>query len=132
MRNKNNTKFLILSISMFVLFAAVGLYATSSSSYLDVSELLHKRPGVYMVRGDVVRWRVQGNNLVIILEGKDNKQITAYVPVSYIERKYGPLNQVIITKGEMVVKGYWDGKVLKVTDILKGCHSAYQQPTVQT
>lgn len=132
MKGKSNTKFLILSISMFILFAAVGLYATSSSSYLDVSELLHKHPGVYMVRGDVDKWFVQGSNLVIILEGKNDAKVTAYVPVSYIERKYGPLNQVIITKGEMVVKGYWDGKVLKVTDILKGCHSAYQQPTVQT
>ncbi len=129
---RENKRFLILSISLFLLFGAIGLYATSSSSYVDVSELVHKAPGVYMVRGDVVRWTVEGNDLVLILEGKNGDKITAMVPVSYIEKKYGPLNQVVITKGEMVVKGYWDGKVLRISDILKGCHSAYQQPTVST
>ncbi|UXD21963.1 hypothetical protein IPA_00265 [Ignicoccus pacificus DSM 13166] len=132
-KKNNNVKFLILSFSMFVLFAAVGLYATSSSSYLDISELLHKRPGVYMVRGIVDSWKVEGNNLVVVLKGKDGSKVLAYVPISYIERKYGPLNQVIINKGgEMVVKGYWNGKTFEVSDILKGCHSAYQQPTAST
>ncbi|ALU11496.1 hypothetical protein EYM_01650 [Ignicoccus islandicus DSM 13165] len=129
---KDNKRFLLLSVSLFALFGAIGIYATSSSSYVDVSDLIHKKPGVYMVRGDVVRWTVQGSDLVLILEGKKGDKITARVPVSYIEKKYGPLNQVVITKGEMVVKGYWDGNVLRISDILKGCHSAYQQPTVST
>ena len=43
---KDNKRFLILSVSLFVLFGAIGMYATSSSSYVDVSDLIHKRPGV--------------------------------------------------------------------------------------
>ncbi len=128
-KKNKNVKFLILSFSMFVLFAAVGLYATSSSSYIDVSQLLHKKPGVYMIRGDVEKWWINGNNIYILLKGKDGKEVTAYVSIKYIERKYGPLNNVII-KGELVAKGYWNGKEFQITDILKGCHSAYQQPTV--
>jgi len=132
-RKRNNVKFLILSLSMFVLFAAVGLYATSSTSYLDVSQILYKRPGVYMMKGIVESWKVEGNNLIVVLRGKDGSHILAYIPISYIEKKYGPLNQVIISKGgERVVKGYWNGKYFEVSDILKGCHSAYQQPTATT
>jgi len=117
-----------------VVFAMVGYYATSSSSYTDVSQLVHSKPGVYLVRGDVVRWTVTQDRqyLVLELKGKGGDVITAQVPVSYIEKKYGPLSQVIITNGEMVVKGYWDGRVLHVQEILKGCHSAYSQPAVNS
>ncbi len=129
-----NLRYLLMSVGLFAVFALVGLYASASSSYTDVSQLIHMRPGTYLVRGDVVRWWVTPDRqfLVLILKGKEGGQITAQVPVSYIEKKYGPLSQVIITKGEMVVKGYWDGKVLHVQEILKGCHSAYQQPAVSS
>ena len=135
MKNKN-PRYLLLSLGLLVVFGAVGFYATSSSSYIDVSKLIHMKPGTYMVRGDVQSWTVQNLDgeryLVLVLKGKEGDTITALVPVSYIERKYGPLSQVIITNGEMVVKGYWNGKVLKVSEILKGCHSAYNQPVASS
>ena len=134
MKNSQNLRYLIMSVGLFVVFAMVGYYATSSSSYTDVSQLVHSKPGVYLVRGDVVRWTVTQDRqyLVLELKGKGGDVITAQVPVSYIEKKYGPLSQVIITNGEMVVKGYWDGRVLHVQEILKGCHSAYSQPAVNS
>jgi len=123
-----------MSVSLLALFAVVGFYAGASSSYTDVSDLVKSRPGTYLVRGDVVKWTVTPDRqlLVLYLKGKDGSTIEADVPVSYIEKKYGPLSQVIITNGEMVVKGYWDGKVLHVEEILKGCHSAYEQPAVNS
>ena len=134
MKKSPNLRYLIMSVGLFAVFALVGLYAASSSTYTDVSDLVHMKPGTYLVRGDVVRWTVTQDRqyLVLVLAGKNGDQIIAQVPVSYIEKKYGPLSQVIITNGEMVVKGYWDGKVLHVQEILKGCHSAYQQPAVSS
>jgi len=134
LKNSPNFRYLLMSVGLFVVFALVGYYATTSSSYTDVSDLVKMKPGVYLVRGDVVRWWVTQDReyLIIELAGKRGDQVTAKVPVSYIEKKYGPLSQVIITNGEMVVKGYWDGRVLHVQDILKGCHSAYQQPAVNS
>lgn len=133
---KKNARYLLLSVGLLVIFGAVGYYASASSSYIDVSQLVKMRPGTYMVRGDVVDWTVTTINgqkfLVLRLEGKKGDTITAIVPVSYIERKYGPLSQVVITKGEMVVKGRWDGRILHIQEILKGCHSAYNQPPVSS
>ena len=133
---KQNTRYILLSLGLLAVFGIIGYYASASSSYIDVSELVKMKPGTYIVRGDVVNWTVTTVNgqkfLVLQLEGKKGDRIIAMVPVSYIEQKYGPLSQVVITKGEMVVKGRWDGKVLHVQEILKGCHSAYNQPPVSS
>ncbi len=133
---KQNTRYILLSLGLLAVFGIIGYYASASSSYIDVSELVKMKPGTYIVRGDVVNWTVTTVNgqkfLVLQLEGKKGDRIIAMVPVSYIEQKYGPLSQVVITKGEMVVKGRWDGKILHVQEILKGCHSAYNQPPVSS
>ena len=129
----SRAKLFAVAVALFAAFTAVGLYAVRSSGYMDVSELVKlTRPAKVTVKGYLadLRYDLQGGVLYMVLQGRDGSKVLAVVDLNYIEKRYGPIQYIKWDRDNVVVEGVYDPQshVLRVTNILKGCHSSYSQP----
>ncbi len=129
---------LLLSVVLMVGVVGAGIYAVTSSGYLDVSEVLHRPSGFYTIKGKVIyvsppMEAKKTGKVVLILQGKDGSELKALINVDYLEKKYGPIEALQWSTEQVVLKGYYDArhKVFEVTDVLQGCHSAYEAKPVR-
>lgn len=122
------------------IMVSVGVLATTSSGYVDVSELAgYEEPVTVMVKGRVtnVELRPHDDLVVFTLQGEGGFILEAYYSLSRFQRLYGgPPSHVAIDE-EVVLRGVFypakQGRLvgyLEVTDILQGCHGAYGAPPV--
>jgi hypothetical protein len=128
-------KAFVTAAVLFLAFVALGVAAVKSSDYMDVSELANvKRESKVTVKGRLadLSYDPAKRKLYLVLEGRNGYRVLAVVDADYVERKYGPVQYLSWDTERVVVEGVYDPatRTLRVTEILQGCHSSYQQPAV--
>ncbi|AET33099.1 hypothetical protein [Pyrobaculum ferrireducens] len=117
----------VLAGVLIAVFLAAGIASLYIGTPRDVSDLERFSGGKVRVSGKLVTYGKSGDYLYLILEGRDGFRITAVVPYVEVLKVAGPSFQF---SDEVVVEGFYNPstRVLNITTILKGCHSAYYAP----
>jgi len=120
-------KRLVFVGALIAVFLAAGIMSLYVGTPRDVSDLKSFPGGKVRVSGYLVEYGRSGDYLYLVLRGRDGFTITAYVPYREVLKVAGPSFQF---SDEVVVEGVYDpaSRVLNITTILKGCHSAYYAP----
>lgn len=126
-----------IALALALLFVGgLSLLASTSKGYLDVSDLREvNEPRRVAVDSLIVGFRVEGGDLVILLQGRDGSLVEVLMPYDMflVVHARPPGNWMIGT--EITVKGvFYPGGAgqalgyLEVEEILNPCHEAYSSP----
>ncbi|ABP50512.1 MAG: hypothetical protein OWQ51_05860 [Pyrobaculum arsenaticum] len=117
----------VFAAALISIFLVAGVMSLYIGTPMDVSDLKNFKGGKVRVSGKLVDYGRAGDNLYLILRGRDGFTITALIPYQEVLKVAGPSFQF---SDEVVVEGVYNpaNKTLYITTILKGCHSAYYAP----
>jgi len=112
---------LLLAASM----TSVAVLGLVSGGPMDVSELSRfSMPVKVKASGQLVKYYVSGNEVRLILKGKDGSTVTAVIRgIDFAQARIGSGKGLVVLEGVY----YPDRREIVVDRILRGCHEAYSQ-----
>ena len=135
-------KLVALALVLLAGIGIAGYVAVRGSGYMDVSDLAGiARETRVTVEGTIVDYMVlkdQGE-IVFVLEGRDGSKVLAYFSLDRFIGIHGRAPGDWMLGQEIVVQGvFYPGSVpgalgyIDVSELLKGCHTAYEAPTASS
>ncbi len=138
----SGSKLIALALVLLAGIGIAGYVAVRGSGYMDVSDLAGiTRETRVTVEGTIVDYKVlkdQGE-IMFVLEGRDGSKVLAYFSLDRFIGIHGRAPGDWMLGQEIVVQGvFYPGGVpgalgyIDVSELLKGCHTAYEAPTASS